>query len=149
MAESRASINGEEAGFDLVHVEGNHYHLIWKNKSYRLEVVESGAGKADVKVNGQTYQAEIKTETDLLLERLGMAGTRKKEIKELKAPMPGLVLDIKTKAGASVKENEALVVLEAMKMENVLKSPTDGIVKEVLVKVGQALEKNAIILTFE
>src|SRR5690606_23119382 len=100
LAESRASINGEVAGFDLVHIEGNQYHLIWKNKSYSLEDVETDAGKAEVKVNGGVCTAEIKTETDLLLERLGMAGARKKEIKELKAPMPGLVLDIKTQAGA-------------------------------------------------
>jgi len=63
--------------------------------------------------------------------------------------MPGLVLSIDVKVGQSIKANETLVVLEAMKMENVLKAPTDVTVKSIEVEQGQAVEKNQLLIEFE
>ena len=63
--------------------------------------------------------------------------------------MPGLVLDIKVEVGQEVLEGEPLLVLEAMKMENVLKSPADVVVKSIDVKQQAAVEKNQVLITFE
>ena len=69
--------------------------------------------------------------------------------KELKAPMPGLVLKIEVEVGQTIKEGDALVVLEAMKMENVLKSPADVVIKSIGVTEGNAVEKNEVLIEFE
>ena len=72
-----------------------------------------------------------------------------KKVNDIKAPMPGLILDINVKVGQEVKENDALLILEAMKMENVLTSPRDGVIKSISVNKGNAVEKNQLLIVFE
>jgi biotin carboxyl carrier protein len=63
--------------------------------------------------------------------------------------MPGLILDINVKIGQKVKEDDPLLILEAMKMENVLTSPRDGIIKSISVSKGDAVNKNQLLIEFE
>ena len=67
----------------------------------------------------------------------------------LKAPMPGLVIQIAVAAGDNVVAGQGLVVLEAMKMENELKATASGVVKSVRVEVGQAVEKGVVLVELE
>ena len=82
-----------------------------------------------------------------LLKAMGMESGKKK-LKELKAPMPGLVLNVLVKSGDEVAEGQELIVLEAMKMENAIKCPQAGIIDQVLVVNHDKLEKNQLILSF-
>jgi biotin carboxyl carrier protein len=63
--------------------------------------------------------------------------------------MPGLILEISISEGQEVKENDALLILEAMKMENVIKSPRDGIIKSIKVKQTEAVDINSLLIEFE
>jgi biotin carboxyl carrier protein len=63
--------------------------------------------------------------------------------------MPGLVLDVRVKEGDEVKKGDPLLVLEAMKMENILKSPAHAKIKKINVNKGQAVEKNQVLVSFE
>ena len=63
--------------------------------------------------------------------------------------MPGMVVKVLVKEGDHVKKGDALLILEAMKMENQVKSPGEGIVKAVRVKAGQAVESGDILVEFE
>ena len=63
--------------------------------------------------------------------------------------MPGLILEILVSKGQEVKENESLLILEAMKMENVIVSPREGIIKSITVGKGDAVVKNQLLLEFE
>jgi len=64
----------------------------------------------------------------------------------IKAPMPGLVLRIQVEAGQQVEKGQALLVLEAMKMENVLKAPASGVVAEIKAVAGAAVEKGEVLI---
>ncbi|MCB0353046.1 MAG: hypothetical protein KDD64_05955 [Bdellovibrionales bacterium] len=68
--------------------------------------------------------------------------------KELRAPMPGVVVSIPIKEGDSVAQGETLLVVEAMKMENNIPAPRDGTVKKIHVQSGQELEPNALLVSF-
>jgi propionyl-CoA carboxylase alpha chain len=67
----------------------------------------------------------------------------------LLCPMPGLVKAINVGAGDEVKAGDALAVVEAMKMENVLRAERDGVVKAVRANPGDSLSVDAVILEFE
>lgn len=142
-------INNEEKKVDAIQVAPNTYHLLVDSQSVTIEVVDADSANPEFMVNGKPYKPTIKTETDLLLERLGLNIKAKKVLKELKAPMPGLVLEFRVSPGDVVNEGDALVVLEAMKMENILKSPGTAIVKAIEVSKGDAIEKNQVLITFE
>ena len=62
---------------------------------------------------------------------------------EINAPMPGLVLRFNVKAGDTVKKDQVLMVMEAMKMENEIYSPCDGTVQQIFVNQGDQLQSGA------
>jgi biotin carboxyl carrier protein len=62
--------------------------------------------------------------------------------------MPGMVLNVLVNEGQTVKKGDALLVLEAMKMENILKSPAEGTIKKITAVKGTAVEKNQILIQF-
>jgi len=144
-------LNGNSFNWDVVKVKGNSYHIIKDNKSYNLEVLNvKPEEKAFIlKVDGIKYKFNAKDKYDELLHSLGMDNLSSSKVADLKAPMPGLVLDVSVDAGESVSKGDALLILEAMKMENVIKSPTDGIIKSISVNKGETVEKNQLILNFE
>ena len=143
------NVNGVEKSVDAIQVGPGTFHMIVDHRSLTIEVVNADASNPEFMINGKPYKAGIKTETDLLLERLGMNIKAKKELKELKAPMPGLVIEFRVEPGQEVKEGDPLVVLEAMKMENILKSPGSAVVKSIECAKGDAIEKNQVLITFE
>ncbi|MDR0904017.1 MAG: biotin/lipoyl-binding protein [Ruminococcus sp.] len=64
---------------------------------------------------------------------------------QIKAPMPGTILDIKATAGSSVKKGQVILVLEAMKMENDIVAPIDGTLASVNVEKGAAVTSDQIL----
>jgi biotin carboxyl carrier protein len=86
---------------------------------------------------------------DELLKNLGMEAVGQKKLREVKAPMPGMVLNILVQAGDTVDKDTPLLILEAMKMENVIKCAAPAVVKKVLAVKGVAVEKNAVLIEFE
>lgn len=151
LAKGQASINGEEVVYDSINISDGQFHIIRDHKSYNVEVVEADyeTKSFSIRVNDKVVSLKVEDRFDLLLHQLGMDITSSVGVSELKAPMPGLVLDIPVKVGQEVKKDEPLAVLEAMKMENVLKSPADLIVKSIIVNKGEAVEKNQILIEFE
>ncbi len=63
---------------------------------------------------------------------------------DVKAPMPGKILEVLVKVGDQVKEDDELVMLEAMKMENPIYAPADGVVKEIKVKANDSVETDQV-----
>jgi biotin carboxyl carrier protein len=100
-------------------------------------------------INGNRYKVSLEDQYDVLLKSMGMGSNSSKKLKHLKAPMPGLVLDVLINAGDEVKKDAPLIVLEAMKMENVIKSPGEAKVSSVEVSKGAAVEKNEVLIHFE
>ncbi|RZK50824.1 MAG: acetyl-CoA carboxylase biotin carboxyl carrier protein subunit [Pedobacter sp.] len=125
-------------------------HVIYNNKSYNLELVQLNREEktAVIKVNGNIYSVSVKDQFDQLLKQLGMDNLSANKVQQIKAPMPGLVLQVLVVENQEVKKGDNLLVLEAMKMENMLKSPSDGIIKKILIQGGDKVEKNQILIQF-
>ncbi|SHG99210.1 biotin/lipoyl-containing protein [Pedobacter caeni] len=150
VAENALKVNGAELQIDSRDLSASQKHIIYQHKSYNVEVVEREEdGKTvTVKVNGRLYQVGIEDQYDELLKKLGLDNSSANKVLEIKAPMPGLVLNVIVEEGQEVNKGDSLLVLEAMKMENIIKSPTAGILKKILVRKGDKVEKNEILLQF-
>jgi biotin carboxyl carrier protein len=141
-------LNDEEIKLDLIKLKEGSFHILHKNKSYNVEVVNTNHEEKifEVNVNGNNYSVQLKDRYDDLLHRLGMDAAAAHKVINLKAPMPGLVVQVHVAEGQTVRSGDVLVTLEAMKMENILKSVGDGTVKKIAVKKGQAVEKNEVLI---
>ena len=71
------------------------------------------------------------------------------KVTDVKAPMPGLVLGVSVEIGQEVQKGDGLLILEAMKMENVIKSVGEGIVKAIHIEQGKAVEKGQLLIEME
>lgn len=137
--------------FDVVSLGNNKVHILHNNQSYHGEIVAADYARKELslRINGTSYQVTLSDPYDQLVRKLGLTAVGAQVVKDIKAPMPGLVLDINVQEGDAVEEGNALLILEAMKMENVIKSPGTGVVKTIHVKKGQPVEKNQLLLEME
>ena len=135
---------------DLHKINEYQYHLLYSGKSYNIEVIKINTEEKTLvlKVNAVKFNLQLKDKYDELLHSLGLDNLTTKKVNEIKAPMPGMVLKILVKDGDEVKKGDPLLVLEAMKMENILKSPTDGVIKKIAAVTGVAVEKNQLLIQF-
>ena len=145
------SLNGEDYILDLLGNAEKGFSLIRNNKSYEVQVLEADYDQKEflIEVDGESYHVNAADRFDLLLKDLGMEHLNSVALNDLKAPMPGLVLEVKVAAGDTIKKGQALMVLEAMKMENVLKAEADCQIKSIDCSIGAAVEKGQVLISFE
>ena len=144
------TLNGQPLAWDVVDLGEGRFHVLYEGRSYNAEVVEIDHATKNIvlKLNGQRVALAAKDRFDLLLERLGMSNAATAKVNELKAPMPGLIVDIRVTPGQTVQKGDPLLVLEAMKMENILKAPADGTVGSVKVTLRDNVQKGQVLVQF-
>jgi biotin carboxyl carrier protein len=142
---------GDLTNLDAFDVENNKFHVLKEHKPYKATIVSAdfNAKKYTVKVNNNLYEVTIADALDLLIKSMGIERGRAKVVNAIKAPMPGLILEINVTLGQEVKENDPLLILEAMKMENSFLSPRDGVIKSIAVEKGNAVDKGQLLIEFE
>lgn len=104
---------------------------------------------AHVAINGLTYAARVVDEARARLAGMAGAAGNAGVKRALKAPMPGLVVNVLCQPGDLVARGQPLVVLQAMKMENELSVPHEGVVKSVSVQPGETVDQNQVLVTLE
>jgi biotin carboxyl carrier protein len=132
-------------------INGNIYNV--RIKSFEDNTV-------GVEVNGTPYDVllkeEVKTKKTPKLVRAKTPETEKKKpltrsggLSTIKAPLPGKILSVAVKEGDSVKKDDLLLVMEAMKMENSINSSTAGVVKSIKVAAGESVLQDDILIEIE
>ncbi len=102
----------------------------------------------EFKINQEFFVVKLQRTIDLRVIELGFSDRKHMQLKSLIAPMPGLIKKIEIVAGGSIVPGQPLVVLEAMKMENVIKANHTGQIKSILVVPGQIVEKGQHLMDF-
>jgi len=134
---------------DVIPTAPNTYHTVSDHVGYDVEVVSTNGKEMILLVNGSKHTVLIKDSYDQLIDKMGLSAVSSAKVSSIYAPMPGLILEVLVAAGDTVAKDDPLVILEAMKMENVLKSAGDGVVKSIEVAQGDAVDKNQILIELE
>ena len=150
LTDQGALVEGVFLEWNMVSIEDRIYHLIRDSKSYLIEVlsVDQNSKSFQLKVNNVPYTIEVQDKYDLILEKLGMNQSNNSSHMEVRAPMPGLILEVLVEEGQQVNKGDKLIVLEAMKMENVIRSSGSGVVGAVNIAEGANVEKNQVLIQF-
>ena len=143
------TVEGERYRADLRHIPRSHaYSLLLDGKSYEFTLHEAdeeielsgGAGLFHVRVqDARTHAARAKT-----------AGVRDPGgVRTVRAVMPGIVREVRVQPGGEVAKGDALLILEAMKMQNEIRADHGGTVSHVHIAVGETVDKGAKLVDIE
>ncbi|WP_394906426.1 acetyl-CoA carboxylase biotin carboxyl carrier protein subunit [uncultured Mesonia sp.] len=137
--------------FDLQNLPNHSFHGLEENKSFKAAITQHNfIDKVyNVSINANPYTVAIQTDLDRLISEMGLELNAGAMVNEIKAPMPGLIIEVNVKPGDEVKEGDYLMVLEAMKMENALTAPRDAKIKHIAINKGETVEKNQLLIEME
>lgn len=149
-AADAVTLNGQPFDWDVTALGEGRYQVLHGGRAYTAEVLAADyASKTfSLKINGQRIDLQAKDQLDKLLDRLGLSNATAAKVNELKAPMPGLIVDVRVQPGQAVQKGDPLLVLEAMKMENILKAPADGVVGSIKVTARDNVQKGQVLVSF-
>lgn len=131
--------------------------------AYKVTVGDIEKNGAQIMVNGTPYKVEFEEQVVPAVSKPRPTAAPRTETgskiiakptvasgaSSVKAPLPGVILDIKVKVGDTIKNGDTVVILEAMKMENNIHSDKDGVVKSIEVNKGDSVLEGATLLTIE
>jgi biotin carboxyl carrier protein len=121
-------------------------------KGYQVEFVSRVGALLTFRVNDREYQVEVSSREIAANTKVSNATaqseSRSKSVSEIRAPIPGIISEVKVANGDTVKTGDVLIVIEAMKMENPIKSPRDGVIREVLIQKGQEIKTGDLMVSF-
>ena len=141
----------EAAQLDLAKISDSSFHLLHNHKGYKVTLLEIDDFRKtlSISVNGTIHTLEIEDEYDQQVKKIGLLSMASQKLNSVKAPMPGLILEILVTEGQAISEDTPLVVLSAMKMENVILSQGDGVIKHIGIKKNDTVEKGQLIIELE
>lgn len=140
-------VNRTVVDVDIQEIGNNRYQIIVNNQPFIASIAQSN-DQLVIIIDHHLYFVETKEASQELLDKVGINQNSLKKTSLLKAPMPGLIVDILVNEGAEIYTGQALVVLKAMKMENIIKAPHDGVIKRIFVRKDQKIDKDSVILQF-
>ncbi|MDQ3016089.1 MAG: biotin/lipoyl-binding protein [Bacteroidota bacterium] len=128
----------------------NHFEITRQGKKYTIQLLEFDLihRTCILEINGQAKTALIIRDLDVMIEKMGLNTSQSKKHRYMMAPMPGLVKSINVTEGQQVTKGDPLLILEAMKMENVIGAPHDAVIKKIQVEKGQAVERGLALIEF-
>lgn len=149
--EGKWMLNDTNADLDISAQPNGLISVLLNGKSYTaiIEKTDRKNKEVTIRVDGQQYKATIKEPIDQLLTNMGMDLRSMQKAEPVKAPMPGMILKVLVEAGQVVNKGDGLIILEAMKMENLLKAAGPGTVKSVKAVERTAVEKGAVLIEME
>jgi biotin carboxyl carrier protein len=150
--EEEVLCNSKDAeSLDSIIVNAQTLHVLDNNTAFQVEIRHADYLNKIItlSVNGNIYEVKLEDEYDQQLKKMGLLAVTTQKLNEVKAPMPGLIVDVMVEIGQEIVEGTPLLVLSAMKMENIILAQGEGIVKSIEVKKDDAVEKGQVIIEME
>ena len=144
-----ARVDEREYELEASEVEPNVFLLKNDNKIYEIFVAPRNEKSAPYKVQIKNQEFEINLFDPKRLRGAKAADGQADGIVEIKTAMPGKLVRILAEQGAEIRQGEAVLVVEAMKMQNEMKSPKDGVVKEIRFEEGSTVNAGDVLAIIE
>jgi len=147
--ETSPVINSNELDIDFVEQDELYYAFDWKGKRFQCELVSRDQNKAVIKVNGVEYKFSIESIFSYVRRGMISSGDEKQAANNIKAPMPGKIVDLFLSEGDLVNAGEPVLALEAMKMQNEITAECNGVIRKIRVAKGQSVMKDELLVEIQ
>ena len=146
MKKYKIKIHGIEYMVDIHDIENNIAHLTVNDVDFDVEVegITTNPTRMSTKQVQHLAPSDMQSDTPVT-KPAAPAG----KVKEIKSPLPGVVIDTKVNVGDTIKAGTVVVILEAMKMENNIEADKDGVVQEVRVQKGGSVLEGDVLITIK
>lgn len=123
--------------------------FLHRNVKYRADIlsISESAKEMKIRINNQILYLNLKDQLDQLVDNLGLSNISEEQGGDIYSPMPGMVLQIMCEEGDEVKKGDPLLILEAMKMENLIQASSDGTVKAIKCTKLSTVNKGDLLVT--
>lgn len=148
-SESKVIYNGKEFDFEIIETVNNVYFLRIAEKIYNFTCGHVNSDNIILFSSSEKFELTVRTLLQEKASEVLAQRSTQHHLQEIKAPMPGMILKIKKSKGEEINHGEAVMILEAMKMENEIRSTNKGIIKEIYVREGNTVEKGARLFSVE
>ncbi len=145
-ADEIKTVGGKKEKISIQENEHNILTLKYKGKNYLAEIVEKKQNSYVILINGNTYEFNIETPTSHKRKKIITKNTTQTKSLDVKAPMPGKIIDIFVEKGDVIKPGDTVCTLEAMKMQNEILSENGGEVVEISVAAEENVLKDQVIV---
>jgi biotin carboxyl carrier protein len=135
-------IDGNCVQVDFQSISGSSIYSVLLGQASYEALVEARDDCYEVLVQGTLYRVCVEDERIRRLAQAARGFAPPSGEIAIKAPMPGLIIDVPVQEGQAIAEGDVLVILESMKMENELRAPRSGVVRQVRVQTGDSVEQN-------
>jgi len=125
-------------------LDSTMYSIIIGGKSHDIRMTAE-EDEYEVLLSGEIFDVTVEDERTRRLAGLKAGGGVTGEV-TVKAPMPGVVVEVLVDEGQEVAKGDVVLILESMKMQNEFKAPRDGTVKKIRVNAGDTVDQNAVLL---
>lgn len=142
----KVNLNGKELSVQISELSPYTFKLIVNNKIYHITTTKLENNKFSFLVDGHYFETFVRSRLEEEAAKILNLNSQKSGKRNIFSPMPGLIVKLNKKVGDEIQADEPLILLEAMKMENVIKSPLTGKITEILIKEGSSVEKNQVLV---
>jgi biotin carboxyl carrier protein len=147
---TEVKLNGNKYNYEIIPSGCESYLIRLNERVYELTASKTSADTYSIIVGGHLFDVTVRTALqEKAIKLIEDAQTVSQHLREVKAPMPGLILKVKKKVEDTIVQGDSVMILEAMKMENDLRAPSSGQIKKIYVKEGTAVEKGTVLFTIE
>lgn len=140
----------KEGEFGLISIQDDHWIVKHDNKIVHATIkdLEKSTKTYTIEIDGENHKIQLLDTVDQQIELMGMNAIVAKKLDQLTAPMPGMIIKVLKNVGDEIEDGDAVLIVEAMKMENVLKANGAGVISKILVKQGDKVDKNQVLIKF-
>jgi biotin carboxyl carrier protein len=147
--EENFKIKGKKMDIKVFEDPDGFSYLIWKNHKFQVDILEKNQNRYTIMINGVWYYFTIETPISFKRRKYLSKNTAKSKIEKIMAPMPGKILDIMIEENNEIKQGEAVVILEAMKMQNEIHATASGKVTKIHIKQNDSVMKDDLLIEIE
>ena len=142
-------INGHKEEIKIFEDDDGFTYLEYKKKKYLAEIIEKNQNKYTVLLNGVSYSFTIESPISYSRRKFLEKYKEVSKSENITAPMPGKIIELLVEENITVKEGEAILILEAMKMQNEITTHVGGKVKKIHVRPGDTVTKDQVMMEIE